>query len=247
MTKKSFILICFFTLFLSPLVSIAQELPSKTIYATIEQGKKLTPEAFAPMLENEFGTDLTNMKFSHGSRANTIATGLFKTTIEFTDASKKTHTEKLSYLVLSEEPNLSFNKLSYDIKNKQVDILMNHSNAKVFMITENKNYQVNLDQNGHFKGKYNPDKMPKELKFVAFEDNGNWSPTYTLNLETETIKESKDELTALTYHKLVTSSKTLNPKGSQKSVTTTIIIITLLILVLLTFIIYRYGLFKKQN
>ncbi|MDT2748004.1 hypothetical protein [Vagococcus fluvialis] len=247
MTKKPFIFVFFITLFLFPIVSLGQEVSSQTTYATIKQGIKLSPDTFVPMLEKEYGTNLTDVKFPNSSRANTITSGLYKTTIEFTDSSKKTHTEKVSYLVLSEEPNLSFNNLSYNSKNKQIDISMNHSNSKVFMIADDKNYQVNLDQNGHFKGKYNPNKMPTELKFLAFEDNGNWSPTYTLNLNTQTIKETKEELTAITYHKLTTESEFLSQKGSQKRLATTITIIILLVVSSLTFIIYRYGLFKKQN
>jgi len=243
MTKKPFIFIFFITLFLSPIVSFGQEVSSQTIYATIKQGIKLSPDTFVPMLEKEYGTNLTDVKFPNSSRANTITSGLYKTTIEFADSSKKTHTEKVSYLVLSEEPNLSFNNLSYNSKNKQVDISMNHSSSKVFMIVDDKSYQVNLDQ----KGKYNPNKMPTELKFLAFEDNGNWSPTYTLNLDTQTIKETKEELTAVTYHKLITESEILSQKGSQKRLATTITIIILLVVASLTFIIYRYGLFKKQN
>lgn len=243
MTKKSFIFISFITLFLFPIFSLGQEASSQTIYAIVKQGVKLSPDDFVPMLEKEYGKNLTKIKFPNSSRANTITSGLYKTPIKFTDSSKKTHTEKVSYLVLAEEPNLSFNNLSYNNKNKQVDIQMNHSNPKVFMIAGNKSYQVNLDQNGQFKGKYNPGKKPLELKFLAFEDNGNWSPTYTLNLEKQTIEETKEAITASTYQKLIAESETLSQNGHPKRVT----IIILLIIFSLVFIIYHFGLFKKQN
>lgn len=230
-----------------PTILYAKETSHTPIYAITTQGENLVPEDFIPAIEEENQMKVTDISFADNNRANTITTGTFKTTLAFTDSSKNKHKEKLSYIIYSKEPTLSFNDLSYDTKSKDLTISLDHSQATIYMTANQQNYRINLDSNGNFHGKYNPGELPKEMTFIALDDNGNWSDTQTLNLSTHKIKAEKNILTATDYNQLKNNSKPLAETGSHRSKRTFITLAFILILSILLIIIYRYFSVKKQN
>lgn len=247
MKKISYLVLSIIFLFTLPTATKGKETYSPIIYATIEQGSKLTPDSFIPMLESAENTNISTIEFSNSSRGNTMTSGIFKTSVDFTDTSKKKQTTKVSYLVYPKEPSISFNSINYNPKSKELDVLLNDSAAAVYLLTEQQNYNLPLDDNGHFRGKYNPDKLPTEITFLALEDNGHWSAMNVLDIKTKQVKTINTPLTALEYNELVTHAKSLKPSNQQKTKLTRTLIITLVLITSIIALSYYYGKMKKQN
>lgn len=234
-------------LLISPLMVKGKEIPSPTIYSTVEQGTKLTPDSFIPMLEKTEDTRIEKIEFTDTSRGNTMTTGVFKTPVTFHNSSQQQKTEKLTYLVYPKEPTLFFNSINYDTNTKNLDVLLHDTSATVYLITDQQTYELSLDQNGRFKGKYNPSTLPQEITFLALEDNGNWSARSVLNTQSQQIKEQKKPLTAIEYNNLTKHSKILFPSNNYKIIMTRGLIFCLLLIFIIAIIGYRYGKHHKQN
>lgn len=247
MKKIPYFIITIIVLLISPLIVKGKEVTSPTIYSIVEQGTKLTPDSFIPMLEKTEEITIDNIEFTDTSRGNTITTGIFKTSVTFSDSSQQKQTEKLSYLVYPKEPTLFFNTLNYDAKTKELEVLLHNSSATIYLIADQQTYELSLDQNGRFKGKYNPSQLPKEITFIAFEENGNWSSRNVLNTATKQIKEHKTPLTATEYSDLEKNSTLLLPSNSHKTFITRSLIFLLLLILVLGIISYHYGKHHKQN
>lgn len=115
------------------------------------------------------------------------------------------------------------------------------------MLADNKIYACPTDNNGSFKGKYNPHKLPETIKLISFDDEGNYSDEYILTLSNDKIEQKTLKHSALSYNKTKHNQESLDMVGSHRSKRTTISLVTVVIVFILFLSSKRYFSARRQN
>lgn len=224
--------------------------PEKNLtYATVKEGKTLAPKDFITAIEKNHQLSISTIEFSENKMANTLHTGLLKTELHFTTNDNKTYTAKLPYLVENTEPTIFLDDITYNPTKKQISFKTSDKNAIVYMVADNKVYACTPDNNGLFKGKYNPHKQPDTLSFISFNDDGDYSAEHLfyLNDNQETQPEEGSLLDNNKRNELKINNIPIKEIGQNTSKYSIIVIGILGIVSLFFFLIRHFLKHKKQN
>ncbi|HCM90341.1 MULTISPECIES: hypothetical protein [Vagococcus] len=220
---------------------------TEVVYALTKGGKNLEPADFIPAIEEEYQIKIKDISFSKNHRANTMTSGILKTELDFTTTSGDSYQEKLPYLIEKEKPTISIDDISYNTRNNQLSFKTSNRSTDVYMLSDGKIYTCPTDNNGFFKGKYNPHEMPTSIKLISFNDDGDYSDEYILTLKSGDISQKTLKHTAVSYNKTKHNQQSLDVIGEHRSKRTTISLITLIILIVLFLSSKSYFSAKRQN
>ncbi len=253
---NAIILLSFFTLLAIPTAFQAETTKQKKfsesesteiIYALTKGGKSLEPADFIPAIEQEHQIKIKDISFSKNHRANTMTSGILKTELTFTTTSGESYQEKLPYLIEKEKATISIEDIAYSTRSNQLSFKTSNRSADVYMLSDGKIYTCPTDNNGFFKGKYNPHELPKSVKLISFDEDGNYSDEYILTLKTENVEQKTLKHTAVSYNKTKHNQQSLDVIGEHRSKRTTISLITVVLLFIIFLSSKQYFSAKRQN